>query len=218
MADASKTKAPTVQDRPPVIPQETKPAQENSMVTHILTDADSQLVKMANEGDFDWDAAMQAVEVMDDYTILQDPLELPPECKARHVNDQFRYRWLDPTDRNRFMMQTSGKFPWVVCNRTNAPYIPDVYRDENGLVRKAGMVLAKMRFDLYMARQTRVWKLSTHKEKIGPAKSEGMEFTGHEGGKIRSGDIIVSEEVVNRQGATEFVDVNRAYSGEADRE
>lgn len=203
----------TVEDRQPVIPESS-----GTMVTHVLTDTDSHLIKLANQEDFDWDRAFNAVQVLDDYSVLQDPFEIPPECKARHANNEFRYRWLEPGDKDRFLMQTTGRFPWVVCNRNNAPYIPDQYRDENGLVRRAGMVLGMMRYDLYMARQMRIWKLSETTDRKGPAKAEGYEYTGTEGGKIRSGDIVVSEEVVDRSGRASFQNVNRVYGGDSDRE
>jgi hypothetical protein len=194
---------------------ETAPQTSSTVIQHVLTETDSQLNKLAEQPAFDWDKAIQAVSMLDDYSILQDPFEIPPECKARYAANEFRYRWLDPGDKDRFLMQTSGRFPWVLCNRNNAPYIPDTYRDENGLVKRAGMVLAVMRYDLYMARQTRVWKLSESHADRREVKKEGYELTGIEGGKIKSGDVIVSEERYDeRSKRTWMADVNQVASGD----
>lgn len=184
------------------VPEQGAETSNNSVVTHVLTSTESNLIRMSNNQDaFDWDKAMKAVEILDDYSLTRDPLELPPECKARVASKEFRYRWLDPDDKDRFNLQVSGAFPWVLATRNNAPYISDHLRDENGLVRNAGMVLAVMRYDLYMARQTQIWKMSGTTELIGPAKG-GTEYTGKEGGKIKGGDIVVAEEIVREDPLT----------------
>jgi len=179
----------------------------------VVTDAESNLIRMANQADsFNWDKAMSAIETLDDYSFLQDPFEIPMECRLREEKKEFRYRWLDPKDQDRFVMQTAGRFPWVLATRNNAPYIPDHLRDENGLVRRAGLVLALMRYDVYMARQTRIWKLSETTEKKGPANAQGLEYTGTDGGKIRAGDIVTAQETDNRQ----FSMGDRVFSGDSE--
>jgi len=199
------TDIPTVRKAPE------EPAQRN--IVGIVSDSESTLIRMASQSDsFNWDKAIQAIETLDDYSILNDPFSLPPECHVRQEQKQYRYRWLDPKDQDRFVMQTQGRFPWVLATRNNAPYIPDHLRDENGLVRRAGMVLALMRYDVYMARQLRIWKLSEVSEKKGPAKAEGLEFTGQEGGKIKSGDIITAQEIGDKQ----FEMVNQVFAGGSD--
>lgn len=173
------------------------PVQQEKQVTHVLTDVETNLLTHAYTGDVDWAGV---VEALDDYEIMRDAFEVPPECMVRQERKEFRYRWLNPADRERFDMQTSGKLRWWVCNRTNASYIPDQYRDANGLVRRSGLVLAKMPYAMYLKRQTTVWQLATPARKVGPANSEGYEYTGEQGGKFRKGDIIHAEErVVHRQ-------------------
>ena len=138
----------------------------------------------------------------------------------------FRYRWLNPKDKERFGLQTEGQLHWWVCNRTNAPEISDKYRDANGLVRRSGLVLAKMPYAMHMKRQTMVWALAAPPERKGPTNHEGYEYMDESRAKFRSGDVIHAEERVSHridprtgtmqeQSKVEFYKEGRRYTGDS---
>lgn len=186
-------------------------------VQHVMTDVESNLLYRAAHEEADW---MKAIDILDQYDLMRDPFELPEECKARQANKQFNYRWLNPADKERFDMQTNPNSPvrWWLCTRNTASYIPSRYFDVNGLVRNQGLVLAKMPHDLYMVRQTRVWKAASLEPRAGqkPNAPDGMEYVPSEQAKLRQGDIIYAEERATDDGRV-VMDTSRSgrvYRGE----
>lgn len=171
------------------------PAQEapqsGGVLQHVLTDNEAQLLHLLQTEDGQWPKA----EVVDDYALMQDPFELPPECKKMEAEKKWRYRWLDPYSPN-FKMSTNKASPihWRLCNRMSAPEIPDRYFDVSGGVRNMGLVLSKMPWWMFERRLDLVHRRARPAERKGPANADGMEFTGQDGGKFKGGDIIVAEE------------------------
>ena len=67
-----------------------------------------------------------------------DPLELPEECLEKH-NKEYVYVWLSKDKDLAIKLRTDG---WVLCNRTNSPYIKGHRFGGHGAVEQAGMLLA----------------------------------------------------------------------------
>lgn len=88
-------------------------------------------------------------------------LELPEECKERKGRE-FRYRWLAKGKDLAAKLHSSG---WVLCNRTNSPYILPHRFSSHGGVEKAGMLLAFMPERLARVREQRPAELSKAKVK-----------------------------------------------------
>lgn len=64
-------------------------------------------------------------------------LELPEECKPLH-GKKFRYRWLNKQN----IEARLNSSIWVLCTRTNSPYIKEHRFRDHGAVEQGGMLLA----------------------------------------------------------------------------
>jgi hypothetical protein len=67
-------------------------------------------------------------------------LELPEECLPLH-GKKYRFAWLSRGKDLTVKLRTSG---WVLCNRTNSPYIKSSRFGAHGAIEQAGMLLAFM--------------------------------------------------------------------------
>lgn len=215
------SEAPPEPASPDPGPQPEKTLQDKERdIRHVLTDGEANLLMLAANEEADWS---KYARVIDDYELMKDPFSLPPECAVREEKKEFRYRWLDPKDTERFERQLdkSAKIRWWLVTRNTAKYLPGHYFDASGLVRRSGLVLAKMPYDMYLMRQQMVWKLADyswkdHENRIGPGPAEGVEFTGRSGGRFRGGDIRTAQAVLDESGNESFTlgDV-RLSAGEA---
>jgi len=64
-------------------------------------------------------------------------LELPEECKPLH-GKKYRFRWLDKKN----IEARLNSSIWVLCTRTNSPYIKPHRFKDHGAIEQAGMLLA----------------------------------------------------------------------------
>jgi hypothetical protein len=71
-------------------------------------------------------------------------LEFPEEVLARH-GKEYHYAWLAKDKNLTANLRTKG---WVLCNRTNSPFIKSHRFATHGAVEQAGMLLVFMRKDL----------------------------------------------------------------------
>jgi hypothetical protein len=78
-----------------------------------------------------------------------DLLELPEECAALHKK-QYRFAWLT---KGRDLSATLRSNGWILCNRTNSPFIKTSRFGAHGAVEQAGMLLAFQPENLWQARQ-----------------------------------------------------------------
>jgi hypothetical protein len=67
-----------------------------------------------------------------------DLLALPEECLPLH-GKKYRYAWLTKDKNLSVKLRTNG---WVLCNRTNSPYIKSHRFGSHGAVEQSGMLLA----------------------------------------------------------------------------
>ena len=157
----------------------------------------------------DWDAVIQRIETVDDYTLLHDQMSIPPELKKLEDAGFYCYRWLDEKS-DRFHEQLDGHIPWEIVNRGNSPEVPDRYFDISGAIRKgANGILARMHRKAHDLRQNLIWKASETPTRMGEFR-EGMEFEPNQ--KIRSGDIVVAAETEDGR----FQKVNQRASADSD--
>ena len=82
-------------------------------------------------------------------TSIINLLELPAECYPLHKT-KYRYRWL-AKDKNLSAKLSSTN--WVLCTRTNSPYIKSHRFKSHGAVEQAGMLLAFMSEKMGAARE-----------------------------------------------------------------
>jgi hypothetical protein len=67
-------------------------------------------------------------------------LELPEECLSLQ-NKQYQYAWLTKGKDLSVKLRTNG---WILCNRTNSPYIKPYRFGTHGALEQSGMLLAFM--------------------------------------------------------------------------
>lgn len=70
---------------------------------------------------------------------IPDLLELPEECLPYVQRKEYRFVWLTKDKNLSVKLRTNG---WVLCNRTNSPYIKQSRFGGHGAVEQAGMLLA----------------------------------------------------------------------------
>jgi hypothetical protein len=71
-------------------------------------------------------------------------LEFPEEVLAKH-GKEYHFAWLTKGKDLTVKLRTSG---WVLCNRTNSPWIKEHRFSGHGAVEQAGMLLVFMRKDM----------------------------------------------------------------------
>lgn len=76
-------------------------------------------------------------------------LELPEECYPLH-GKKYRYRWLAKDERLEARLRSSI---WMLCTRTNSPYIKPHRFKSHGAVEQAGMLLAFAPENIALARE-----------------------------------------------------------------
>jgi len=224
MMNAAQQPHPVPQPVQQQVQQQQQPVQKqpgsDATITHVLTDTETNLLFHAQAGVIDWGA--EVAKIGDDYELMKDPLALPVECALKRERCEFAYRWLNPKNEDTFNQQTSGRIRWYVVTRDNAPYIKSVGFDQAGLIRNGSLVLAKMPWAMY-AKRNQIYHTAAilPTKKPGPKDEEGKyEYTD---GKLRSGDIVVSEErAFPNPGnpdvvSTRMVDVNQRWTGDPDR-
>lgn len=64
-------------------------------------------------------------------------LELPEECKPLHAKT-YRYRWLNKQN----IEARLNSSIWVLCTRSNSPYIKEHRFKDHGAIEQGGMLLA----------------------------------------------------------------------------
>jgi len=72
-------------------------------------------------------------------------LELPEECLSLQ-DKTYQYAWLTKNKELSVKLRTNG---WILCNRTNSPYIKSFRFGNHGAVEQSGMLLAFMPQKLY---------------------------------------------------------------------
>lgn len=70
---------------------------------------------------------------------IPDLLELPEECLPYIQRKQYRFAWLTKNKDLSVKLRTNG---WVLCNRSNSPYIRSSRFGGHGALEQAGMLLA----------------------------------------------------------------------------
>lgn len=100
----------------------------------VMSDRDSSIADLVKE-----QPTAEEVERLDlNATPGLNLLELPEECKALH-GKKYRYRWMA---NDRFLEARLRSNGWVLCTRSNSPYIKPHRFKAHGAVEQAGMLLA----------------------------------------------------------------------------
>lgn len=125
----------------PVNPENTNSQQkpvpssaEGPTQVQVLSQQDSLVANLAREQRTIAD--IEGLNVRD--ASVLNLLELPEECKPFHGKD-YRFRWL-AKDKNLEAKLNTGI--WLLCTRTNAPFIKPHRFKSSGVVEQAGMILA----------------------------------------------------------------------------
>jgi len=102
----------------------------------------------------EWEAR---IHVLDDYTLADqiNLFKLPDVCDDFQKKGVYRYRWLDKNTKETFYSQIDSSKPyhWILCNQSNAAYIPKHYFNYHGGVMKVDMLLSFMPGPMYTAWQ-----------------------------------------------------------------
>jgi hypothetical protein len=82
----------------------------------------------------------QLAQITSTYRKVPDLLAFPEEVLAKH-GKEYHFAWLNKNKDLSVKLRTTG---WVLCNRTNSPYIKAHRFGGHGAVEQAGMLLAFM--------------------------------------------------------------------------
>ena len=82
----------------------------------------------------------QLAQITSTYRKVPDLLAFPEEVLAKH-GKEYHFAWLSKNKDLSVKLRTTG---WVLCNRTNSPYIKPHRFGGHGAVEQSGMLLAFM--------------------------------------------------------------------------
>lgn len=125
---------------------EQKISQKDVTQPNVAPSESAQFRVMSNEDSMVADLAKEqpTLEQISQMTIVHrrvpNLLEFPEEVLAKHGRE-YHFAWLTKDKDLSVKLRTSG---WVLCNRTNAPYIKAHRFGGHGAVEQAGMLLAFM--------------------------------------------------------------------------
>lgn len=131
------------QERAPV--QSAAPSE--SVPVRVMSSEDTQVADLIKE-----QPNLEKIQELESVTYhgkTPDLLELPEECTSLH-GKKYQFGWLTKGKDLAATLRTNG---WILCNRTNAPWIKDSRFGTHGAVEQAGMLLAFMPQTMWEARQ-----------------------------------------------------------------
>ena len=129
--------------------------QEPKPVAPVPSASPTQVHVLSNQDTFISDLVKEqpTLEEVERMNVSSSPvvnlLELPEECRPLY-KVKYRFRWL-AKDKNLEARLRSSK--WVLCTRTNSPYIKQHRFKNHGAVEQSGMLLAFMTEDMGKARE-----------------------------------------------------------------
>jgi hypothetical protein len=102
----------------------------------VMSNEDSLIADLVKEQP----TAEQVAQMTIVHRKVPDLLAFPEEVLARH-GKEYHFAWLNKGKDLSVKLRTTG---WVLCNRTNSPYIKPHRFGGHGAVEQAGMLLAFM--------------------------------------------------------------------------
>lgn len=118
--------------------QDAEPSE--SSLTRVMSDADAQIADLVKEQP----TLQQIAQFKVTPRRVPNLMEFPEEVLARH-GKEYHYAWLAKDKNLTTNLRTRG---WVLCNKTNSPFIKSHRFSTHGAVEQSGMLLVFMRKDL----------------------------------------------------------------------
>lgn len=115
--------------QPNIAPSESAPVR-------VMSSEDSTIADLVKEQP----TLEQLSQMTISYRKVPDLLAFPEEVLAKH-GKEYHFAWLNKGKDLSVKLRTTG---WVLCNRTNSPYIRSHRFGGHGAVEQAGMLLAFM--------------------------------------------------------------------------
>lgn len=117
--------------------QKDKVQEEKVTVTAVVPEQANMSAEAAHIADLVKEQPKSVAEFQTKTLSKFNLLELPEECKPLH-GKKFRFRWLAKQN----IEARLNSSIWVLCTRTNSPYIKAHRFKSHGAVEQAGMLLA----------------------------------------------------------------------------
>jgi hypothetical protein len=164
-----------------------------------LTADESALFQRIMGGDEDWKTIKESD--VDDFSLANDPMELPEPAKEARKNKQFAFRWVSRTkERLDEIRSMNVPFKWWVCNSIRTPFLDGLFDPITGGVNRLDCVLAFKPYWMFEKEQEFKRQQADKQAGGGDLKSKnGLEKHGatlvYDGREIRGGSEIQYENV-----------------------
>lgn len=156
--------------------------------------------RVASAADTSWETIRE--DDLNDFSLMHNPLDLPPECQERLEKREYAYRWAEKKPKRIDELRNMpGPQRWEIVNRTTAPYLPTKWFDPvHGGVQVLDQILMYKPWRMHKVVQDEKAKLAAIRDKSGDIKSRdgmkdesGTEYMAGPQHKIGSGDHVMAD-------------------------
>jgi len=157
----------------------------NPNVNPNLTAEERQIVDRVESQDTSWMTIKESD--MEDFSLMADPMELPPPAKKAQDEKRYAFHWaaLTPSRIDQLTKMANPPLRWAICTRTTFPELAPWINDAYGCVTRHDCALLFKPWSHHM-------KVKEAKDALNKAYEEG---SGIKGGKnkiaSRDGDVEV---------------------------
>lgn len=166
-----------------------------------LTPEEQALAQRIATADKDWERDVIREDMLNDFSLAHNPLDLPPECRQRQDRREYAYRWAEAKPRRIDELRNSpGPMRWEIVNKTTAPYLPDKMFDPiHGGVQVLDQILMYKPWKAHETVQKRKQELAEIQDGSGDLKRrhgekrDGIEYYAGENYKIGGADEVITD-------------------------
>ena len=166
-----------------------------------LTPEQYAIAQRAEAQDDSWMTISEAD--LNDFSLMNNPLDLPPEAAKEQNEKRYAFRWCERTV-ERVDQLTRGAQPplrWAICNRNTTPFLENYIDDLLGCVTKLDQVLLVKPWAHHARVQAAKRELAETRDNTGTLKgkkdqiaSDGIETYEGKEYQITGKDVVMADE------------------------
>ena len=184
-----------------------KAKEKNVNLSPKLTSTETAIAERAATQDDGWFHLTE--DDLEDFSLMQNPLDLPPEAAKEQNEKRLAFRWCERTPERVDQLTRHAQPPlrWAICNRNTTPFLKPYIDDLLGCVTSLDQVLLCKPWSHHMMVQQAKQELANVQDRSGTLSGkkdqiarEGTEV--YEGKQYRIGD---RDEVMADEGLADLV-------------
>lgn len=190
-----------------------------------LTSEDQAIVERVTKQDTDWFHIRE--DELTDFSLMNDPLELPLVAKNLRKREKYAFRWCERTAKRVDQLTKSVQPPlrWAIVNRVNLPELKDQVDDILGCVIRLDQVLLFKPYSHFRMVQAAKEDLAKAQDASGGVEAarhksrDGMHFKASrrktEGDEASRLEISSSDEIMGGDEIDSMVDSQMGVTGDS---